>query len=243
MRPSYDRATDDEGEILPATHGSFSTPFYRRAKGGLDVMPELIGHIVALHTARCGASDDRVHTTKELPLPFSMQAWDDANEVYALGVEWVGTFSRALKAPAPGPAARAWRNEWDEVVGLPPHVEPHEAREVTATMSTWLSQHLDRILGHDPAQALRFSEALRTIYRINARWPRHEPTSWSRLPCPKDQSRIGIYPPDHLAGDKRYVCEAGHIMSQEEYEGAVADLVTALRTAQHLSRKYAQVGK
>jgi hypothetical protein len=244
---SYDRAirrgteTLEHPEILPATYGRFSTPFFRTCRIALKILPGLVEHVVSLHVASGGASEDNIQASRDVPLPFNEQAWDDGNEMYRRVVYWTGVFNQSLSGEAPGPAKHAWRNSRGKVIGLPASATPTTARLATYTMTSWLLGKLQPIMSLDPEDVTLFSADLKDVFRVNARWPQKDRAIWSRLPCPYCQGRLALYPPPAKGGPRHIECETcGNTFTEAEYESAVKELERATKIAQHLAKKYAR---
>jgi hypothetical protein len=245
-RLSYDRAikrgteNDIVPTILPATHGNFSTPFFRRVKFALELTGGVVEHVVSLHTARGGKSDDNVQASKDDPLPFNAQAWDDANEMYRRLVYWSLAFSEGLTVAAPGPARRAWRNNRGRVVGFPASVSPAEARYAAGVMTKWLVIQLEKIMSLDVEDVTLFSVDITDVFRVNARWPQRDRSSWSKLPCPHCKGRLAIWPPEGENDRRRIVCEVcRNDLEEDEYEVLVEEMAKATKEAIKLATKYA----
>lgn len=242
---SYDRAIErgTEHDIVPkvllATHGHFSKPFFNRQKYALEILPGIVEHVVSLMVASGGSESD-IQSTREIPVPFNAQAWDDANELYRLLVYWTGAFATTMRLQAPGPAKRAWRNDNGRVVGLPAGVSPKDARYATGVMSKWLLIQLEAIMHLDPEDVTIFATGMADVYRVNARWPQKDRSVWSKLPCPNCGGRLAIYPPEPPAQDRQIVCDAcRHVLDEDDYERRVEEQAQATKVAQQLARKYA----
>ncbi len=244
---SYDRAVKrgtenlETPEILPAVYGRFSAPFFRQCRIALKILPGVVEHVVSLHTASGGASEDNIQASKDDPLPFNAQAWDDGNEMYRRVVYWTGVFSISLGGEAPGAAKRAWRNADGKVIGLPAGITPEAAKLATFAMTSWLQGRLNSIMSLDPEDVTQFHTDLRDVYRVNARWPQQDRAVWSRLPCPYCQGRLAVYPPTAPGRGKHIECETcANTFTEAEYESAVKELERATKTAQQLAKKYAR---
>jgi hypothetical protein len=244
---SYDRAikrgteTLEHPEILPAMYGRFSMPFFRTCRIALKILPGVVEHVVSLNVASGGKSDDNIQASREVPLPFNEQAWDDGNEMYRRVVYWTGVFNQSLSGEAPEPAKHAWRNSRGKVIGLPAGADPSTARLATYTMTSWLMGKLQPIMSLDPEDVTLFSTDLKDVFRVNARWPQKDQPSWSRLPCPYCQGRVALYPPSSKGAARRIECEmCTNTFTEAEYESAVKELARATKVAQHLVDKFAR---
>lgn len=257
-RIAIDRGKD--GEALVAKHGQFSEKFFRAMSAALHKAPTIVEHVVSLITAS-GGGQDRVDGTRDAPLPMSIHAFADVNEIYSLLVYWSRVFAAALAVQAPGVAVRAWRNDRGTILGLQPDITPAVARYEVGIMATWLTIHLEAICGLDaddvmafhsgatdvaPARLMKSDGGLRTIFQVDARWPQEDKPRYSDMPCPDDGGKVALYPPLVFGDDERASCEScGRLFSLEQYE----ELVIAYRkaateekstasVARHLMRKY-----
>jgi len=244
IKLSYDRAVrsgtenDPNPEILPAVHGHFSEPFFRRTRFALELAPGLVAHIASLRDAS-GGSGERVQTSKESPLPFNVQAWDDANEVYKLLVYWSVVFAEAMRLAPPSPARRSWRARDDRIIGLPANTTPSDARYVVGIVGLWLRTQLDPIMHLRADEVMEFHEQVGEVFRLSARWPQRDRATWSKLPCPWCGGRLGIYPPEMRGAERMAVCEACHRdLTQDEFDANVDRVATATKEAQKLVIKH-----
>lgn len=209
---------DDEPALLGARHGRFCDRCYYRIENSLKIAGETVEHIVSLVGTTAAGTDDRVDSSREAPLPFNTQAFNDANEIYSRLVHWCRHWSDLIHVRAPGPAARAWTRRDSRVAGLPHNITPADARYAVSIMSQWLRIHSNDILELNvPTDDINYySEDLGDIYRANARWPKEARPYYSKLPCPDDGGRIAVYPPTAEGEDERIKCEkCGRIFSQE----------------------------
>lgn len=238
---------DRDGKPQLATKGHFSDTFYKRVLAAVKLAPAVTEHVVAMITAS-GGSEDRVDGTREAPLPMSVQAFADANEIYSLFVYWTKTFASELKVQAPGPAQRAWRNERGTIVGLPSNITPADARYLVGIMATWLDVHLEQIMGVTAPDVVEFEQNLKTIFQVNARWPQRQRPRFSDMPCPDDKcgGKIAVYPPELFGDDEKIICTGcGRIFMPIDYERLVgvfkqlrAEMVTGAKVTTHLTEKY-----
>lgn len=244
IRLSYDRAVkrgtedDPNPEILPATHGWFSEPFFRRTRFALELAPGLVEHIASLRDVSGGAGE-RVDTSKDAPMPFNVQAWDDANEIYKSLVYWSVVFAGMLKLSPPSPARRSWRASDDRVVGLPANITPKDSRYVTGVISLWLRTQLEPIMHLPAAEVAEFNAQLGDVFRLSARWPQRDRATWSKLPCPRCGGRLAIYPPEVRGAERMAVCEGCQAsLTEDEFQAHVDRVATATKVAQQLVLKH-----
>lgn len=237
---SYDRAvkkgteSDPNPEILPAEHGHFSTPFFKKTRFALELAPGVVAHIVTMKVASGGAGE-RVQTTKEAPLPFNEQAWDDANEVYKLLMYWSVAFAGMLKMNPPAPARRAWRASDNRVVGLPANITAQDARYVMGLLTVWMRTQLESIMHLRAEDVTEFHEQILEVFRISARWPQRDRSSWSKLPCPFCGGLLAIYPPEMRGAERTILCQTcENTLTDDEYRAHFERLATGTKIAQQL---------
>lgn len=241
--------TEDDGTPRLATHGRYCVRCWRRLDMPLSQAGELASHLIGNVNPSPAPSDDRVDNSRDAPLPLNQNAFDDASELYSMLVYWTDIFAKAISHPEPAHTAGAWRNDRGTIIGLPVNVTPEDGGQMVATLAQWLRARLDRILGtvdyDDDIQA--FTGALSDVWRMNARWPRIEKPSYSKMPCPRQDcaSKIAVYPPAFPGDTRRIVCTSGHWYPEEEYEhlllvfrDARADRARAAKVAERLVKKY-----
>jgi hypothetical protein len=257
--------TRTDGSLMEATHGDYCARCWGRVKSALSVTAELAQHLVGNAISSGGASDDRVDASREAPVPFNQAAFDDASEVYSLLVYWVTVWADHLRTRVPsfqppsdengysyrlgyGRRRTAWRNGRGRIIGLPADTTPGEAHLAVEALSRWLRDRLDLILasGHrDDVDAL--DEAIRDVWRINARWPRLERPAYSPIPCPREECgrRIAVYPPGFPGDERRALCDAGHFYLETEFEHlknvfmqVAEEQKRANKVAAHLAKKH-----
>jgi hypothetical protein len=185
--------------------------------------PELAAHLLG-HVTSTGQGGERVDASKAAPLPFNEAAFTDANELYSMLVYWCGIWADYLEVLRPAPAARAWRRDSGTVVGLPPGVDPEKAGTEVRRMTRWLLDRLDEILTLAPEDVDEFDEAIRDVWRMNARWPRLERPRYASVPCPAEGcgEPLGVYPPAFPGDARRIVCDGGHFHAEDEYDDILA---------------------
>jgi hypothetical protein len=246
--------------IMGALHGHFCDRCYWRTSHALRMAGELVQHVIGQVSGLTSKNGDGSQRAKKTaPLPFNVEAFNDANEIYSRLVFWAATFATRLNRPLPTPAARAWRTNNNRIVGLPNDITPNAARYAISVMANWLDIHLDDICGLPPADDVAyFQDEMRDIYRINARFPREEQPKVADVRCPDDtcKGQVIVYAPQEFEGDRRIVCEkCGRHFDQEGYlhmeavfkqvraEEAAASAVKAShkKAAAHLLRKYGKM--
>lgn len=239
-------------EPLRARHGPYCNRCYYQYLRALDVAAELVEHVTSLISYKARQDGDKVSTSRDAPVPFNLDAFHDANETYRRLLIAATVFAQHLRIPGPQIRGRVWRNHHGKVVGFRRGIPAHTARRETATVTAWLTNHLDQILtaaADDlPLQEAldKWRDALRDVYRINAKWPREPKPRYSDMPCPDDGARLAIYPPAAFMDDERIICEeCGRHFQPENYEfylrlfqGVQKEHQRAARTARHLYRKH-----
>lgn len=222
---------NDQPSLMTARHGRFCDRCYYAIKSALDRAPEIVEHVTSLIRQNISAGEDRVDGTREAPLPFNAQAFNDANEMYSRLVYWSTHWAQRFGVRPPSPAARAWRNE-HRIIGLPNDIEPQSARYAVGIMAKWLTINLDEILEQLPIDDVNyFRDELREVYQVDARWPRVPRPYYSKLPCPDDGGRIAVYPPAHVGADSTYKCERCGRLFTEGNHGFYANLFAEIEAA------------
>lgn len=246
---AIDRGKEDAPQ--PAKHGWFSDRFFRAMSAAMKISPSVVEHVVSLGTS-AGSPEDKVDGTREAPLPMSVQAFLDANEVYSLLVYWARVFADSLHIDAPGPAVKSWRNRAGTIIGLPANPTPGGARYSVTIMSGWLTRNLEDIcddkLSIDPDDVKLFHDGLKYIFQADARWPRAPKPFYSDMPCPSDlcTGNIAVYPPTGFGEDEKIVCEGcGRHFLPEDYERLIGvfkqirqEQAAAQKRTAHLTKKY-----
>lgn len=214
-RKAYDDADQD------ATRGHFTEAYYDGMKRALETCADLTEHVVSMITVAT-RGDDNVAGTKDAPLPFNTTAFNDANTLYATLVMFVRLWSNRLKVQAPGPAKNAWTNGEGRTVGLPPDLQPHQARYAVSIMATWLIANLETICWQPPADVEYMNDELRTVWAIKSRWPTKRRAYWSPMPCPSDGGRVAVYPAEYERSDETATCQTcGRQFTADEYAAYV----------------------
>lgn len=251
-----------EGEpaaLMAAVHGPFCNRCYSRAETALGMAPSIVGHLVSLTRGlRSRYVDGSQRTRKEPPLPMNVEAFQDGNLLYSRLAYWAGLFAGRLALRGATPAARTWRTEGGEVVGLPANLEPAEARQAAFSLGRWLVAHLEDICRlPDTDDVVFFQEELVTVYRLNAKWPREDRSTYAKVRCwaPVDRGeckeRVVLTPPRRPGEEQAVACEGGHRFEFDEFDRMSSvfrevrkhqaqELNKVARRMAHLSRKYGQ---
>lgn len=256
---------DGDGEPMVATHGAYCARCWGRLDMPLKLMPDMIQHLIGNAIPSTSAQEERVSSSGEAPLPFNQTAFDDASELYSLAVYWSAVWAVTLVTQPPsydpptdrngypyrlgyGARRTVWKNDRGTIVGLPASTSPEEAHRAIATHTRWIRDRLDTILAsgaEDDIDAM--TDAMRTVWKINARWPRVERPTFSVMPCPRQEcnAKIAIYPPAYRGDAKRIVCTAGHWYPEEEYDHLTEvflqvkrEELKTQRIAERLARKH-----
>ena len=207
----------------------------------LKLAPEIIEHVVSLIDFKGSTGGERVTGTKDAPVPFNLQAFNDANEVYQRLVYWSVFVAGKIGIQPPGPAVRAWRAVNGTVVGLPYNIEPAGARYVAGVMSRWLDLHLGEAESCTELDDLAyFADEMKDVFRVNARWPQLPKAKYSKMPCPDDRGLIALFPPERFGEDELRQCElCARVFPETEYLVAFKAFMDGEKTRRHLARKYA----
>jgi hypothetical protein len=231
--------TDDNPQHLPARHGRYCGRCRGRIDHALIQAPELASHILGNLISTGGGAGERVDSSREAPLPFNEAAFADVSELYAMLVYWTETWADYLEEIKPAPAARAWRRDSGTVAGLPAGMTPEAGAHEIGRMTSWLRTRLDTILSLAPEDVDEFDEAIRDVWRMNARWPRLEKPRYSDMPCPAAGcgARIAVFPPHAPGGVKSITCDNGHYYTEEEYDEMALDILAQRLAAARRARK------
>lgn len=227
-----------ENDHLPATHGNYCSRCWGSMDQALIQAPELAHHLLSNVTSS-GAQGERVDQSKDAPLPFNETAFADVNELYSMLAYWCGIWADYLEVLKPAPAARAWRRESGTVIGLPAGITPETGSRDVGIMARWIRDRLDTILTLAPEDIDEFSESIKDVWRMNARWPRLEKPRYSDMPCPAMgcEARIAVYPPSEPGAAKSIACDNGHYYPEEEYDELALGILAKRLEAARLARK------
>lgn len=253
---AIERGTENDPNptVTVPAHGHFSEQFFRKVLFALEHAPGVVQHVISLRSVADGETNsreafpslaktqqfgDRVTATKEPPLPFNQQAWDDANHLYATLVYWSRLLAPELKLQPPTVARRAWTNARGHIIGLPANVTPDDARYSVGVMSLWLRTQLELIMNLDPDDVTEFAANIGDVFRVNARFPQRDRSTRSALRCPNCGAEgLTVYPPEVYLGHTTYYChDCNHMMYEDEYLTQVHRLGSQ-KIAHHLVAKY-----
>jgi len=252
------KGTDDNPQHLAARHGRYCDRCYYSTDGTLRRAGELVQHILSMVGGIQSKVDDGSQRTKKHPpLPFNVEAFNDANEIYSQLVYWTSVWATRLNRPAPGPAARAWRTENNRVVGLPNDIDPKAARYAVSIMGTWLSAHLDLIYATHIVDDIDYFRIAveENIYRTLAKWPVEDRAEYVPVTCwvihngEECKAKIAIWPPKFAKDDREIRCDRGDIFTEDDYDNMSAvfrqvrneqarEIIKAHKTAERLAKKY-----
>jgi hypothetical protein len=247
-KPCVRGCTRDDGNPMAATHGEYCGRCWGRLKAALSITGELAHHLIGNAIASGGGSDDRVDASRDAPVPFNQAAFDDANELYSLLAYWAAAWATTLRTKVPDMAVGAWRADNGKIMGLPAGVSAETASSLVGTLAAWIRDRLDTILAsgaHDDIDAL--DDAVRDVWRMNARWPRLERPVYSPIPCQRDECAkpIAVFPPRFRGDERTAICDAGHVYQESEFEFLKIMLAEeskvqarANKTAARLAKKY-----
>ena len=244
IRLAYDRSVkigtehDPNPEILLAKHGHFSEPFFRRVRLALERAPRLVEHIVANKMPTGAGLSERVQTSPDPQIPFNPTAFADADHLYRMLAYWCVVMAQMMGIQAPTPARHSWRATDKTVIGLPANITPEDARYVTSINSTWLRTQLEPIMHLWPEEVMEFHDQLIDVFRLGAKYPMRDNAKWSKLPCPRCEGRLGIYPPEVFGAKVYAVCEnCTEQLDEEEYEAHWQRVATKSKASQVFVRK------
>jgi hypothetical protein len=235
--------TLDQPQLMGALHGHFCDREYFAIKLALERAAELVEHVTSMITSTSGGSDN-VQATKDAPLPFNVQAFNDANETYGRLVYWARHWAQVLRRQPPGAAVRAWSNSAGVVIGLAADTTPAAARYAVSTMAIWLNAHLEDILWQTPTDdVVFFHDELGDIFRVAARWPFEMQARPGIIPCPHDGSKIIVYPPSDLGETMRIVCDEGHVYDEDKFEFYVREFAEQQKEIKKSEKVQARLAK
>jgi hypothetical protein len=248
VKPCVRGCTRDDGNPMGATHGEYCGRCWGRLKAALSIAGELTQHLVANALTSVDGGGDRVDSSVEALVPFNELAFDDVNELYSLLAYWAAVWAGTLHQKVPDMAVGAWRADNGKIMGLPAGVSAETASTLTSGLAGWIRDRLDPILAsgaHDDIDAL--DDAVRDVWRMNARWPRLERPVYSPIPCQRDECAkpIAVFPPRFRGDERTAICDAGHVYQESEFEFLKIMLAEeskvqarANKTAARLARKY-----
>lgn len=241
-------------EPMPARHGEYCNRCFYQYLRALQLAADLVEHVASLISYQA-RTEDKVDTSREAPVPFNLEAFNDANETYRRLAAWTEVWARHLGEPMPSTVGKVWRDGRGRIVGLRRGARPEQARHQTRHLTRWLTDRLDRILeAASRSQRVRddvdyWRDELGKLYRVNARWPRESKPRYSDMPCPDcpgGTGHIAVFPPAAFGEDERIVCErCGRHFLPENYEFLIRvfqqvqkERESTARVARHLMRKH-----
>lgn len=233
-----------DGSPYLATHGAYCGRCWGRLDSALASAAELTWHLIGNAITTSGGNGEKVDASKEAPVPFNQAAFDDANELYSLLVYWADVWAGHLHNQTI--TADGWRTQNGTIVGFPATVTPRTASEAVGRLAAWVRHRLDMILAsphRDDIDAL--DEAVRDVWRMNARWPRVEQAAYSAMPCPREDCKqpIAVWPPTFPGDTRRIVCKGGHWYPEEEYEHLILVFQETAREHKRVERTVARLAK
>lgn len=234
--------TDEQDEQLVAAPGMAYCGRHGKAlTGALQMAPDVAAHVAAMLRTR-SQSESKVSGSRETPLPFNVQAFDDANAIYELLVRMAAQWARELQMVPPLPSRNAWRTGDGTVQGLPASIDQADVRFVVEHLTGWLKPRVQHIVKRPSDVAEHSFRDVRLVFQVNARWPRNPQPYFSRLPCVECRGRIAVYPPARFGDDTTFVCEGcGRVYDESQHEfytHLFAEQETGERVAKHLKAKY-----
>lgn len=162
-------------------------PLYARDVERIEWHTRLIPDL--LHAARqsviplrASVTDDvKVSGSKgEAPAPLNVAAVDDADDLWALTIAFVGEVADCLHVKAPNAAAAVWRHGSDPI-GLPSSATEADAYTLGMAVERWLNRHAVGIAS-TPVLRAPLDFLLRAIRAARAKWiPDADPTPRRRL--------------------------------------------------------------
>lgn len=239
---------DEEPKPRPAKHGLYCNRCYHNTNNALGQLGPLVEHILSMVGSKGGNDSEVQHLKGQPPLPFNVEAFNDANEMYSRLVYWGQLLAGVLGVPAPDPAERSWSDMTGSIRGLPNDVDPSTARFQVQAMAVWLQSQLENICGVGGDDIDFFHDDFKDVFRLAAKWPMRAKPRFSDMPCPMSAcgARLVVYPPDEVGDEETIVCEMGHHIEPSKYEFYIryykdvqAEKLAAEKVTKHLSRKYA----
>lgn len=237
-----------------ARHGHFCDRCFYRCDKSLRMQGPLVEHILHQVGGLQSKNPDGSQRLKgDPPLPFNVEAFNDANEIYSQLVYLCAVFATKLNRQAPAPAARAWRTDNNRVVGLPADIDPAAARYAVAIMGIWLSAHLEDIAALNAIDDVSYlMDAMEDVHRINAKWPSEDQAIYAPVQCPDDscKGKIALHPPKFEGDDQKIICETcGRVFTEDDYDRMASvfrqvrteqakEIIKAHKTAERLAKRY-----
>lgn len=193
------RLDDDGHEVpLPGVHEGYCARCHGAIVAGLTLAAPLIYHLLTMvpSALRSKPRPDGSQRTKAAtaPLPFDVNARDDAERIYRLTVG-------ARFIP----------------YGMADIVVRAAVRERTEAMLA----RLDGMLAEADVDAVgRLKANMQSIRRTALKWPTEDkPTLSPTTLCPLDGERVLIVPPLEPGADRQFVCSVcGNMLTEAEHE-------------------------
>ena len=208
-------------EPLPAMkNGLYCKRCYHTTYNALGILGNLVEHILSMVGSNGGQDDGSQRLKGQPPLPFNVEAFNDANETYSRLVYWARLLAEIMGLPAPAPAEHAWADLMGSIRGLPNDVEPGTARMQVQAMSMWLQNRLEDICAIEGDDIAFFHDEWKDAYRLAAKWPVASKPRYSDMPCPITGcgARLAVHPPNYFTDDQTFVCDTGHHIPPDKYE-------------------------
>lgn len=231
----------------PTKHGNYCNRCYYNTDNALAQLGSLVEHIISMVGQKGGRDDESQKLKGQPPLPFNVEAFNDANEMYSRLIYWGRILAGILNIPAPAPAEHAWADMTGSIRGLPADVAPGTARLQVQAVAEWLRARLDDICGIEGDDIDFFHDEWKDVYRLAAKWPMRAKPRYSDMPCPISDcgARLAVFPPNELGDDEKIVCDTGHHIPPDKYEfyirfyqEAQREKRSAEKVTRHLERKY-----
>jgi hypothetical protein len=239
-----------EGEMpkpRPAKHGNYCNSCYYNTDKALAQLGTLVEHILSMVGQKGGVDDEAQKLKGQPPLPFNLEAFNDANEMYSRLVYWAGILAGILEIRPPAPALHSWSDLTGSIRGLPAGVKPGTARLQVQAIAEWLRGRLNQICSLAGDDIDFFHDDWKDVYRLAAKWPTRAKPRYSDMPCPVSDcgARLAVYPPSEPGEDETIVCNIGHHIASDKYEFYIRfyQEVQAERdpVKKHLLKKYGRI--
>lgn len=247
---TYKSMVDGEApKPRPAQHGLYCKRCYHNTDEALGQLGSLVEHILSMVGQKTSNDDESQRLKGQPPLPFNVEAFNDANEMYSRLIYWGRILAGILNIPAPAPAEHSWADMTGSIRGLPADVAPGTAKFQVQAVAEWLRARLDDICGIEGDDINFFHDEWKDVYRLAAKWPMRAKPRYSDMPCPDDKckGKIAVHPPENFGDDERIVCErCGRWFQPNQYEHLIlvfkqvrSERAKSANVREHLMRKYA----
>lgn len=193
------RLDEDGHEVpLPGVHEGYCERCYGAIVAGLTLAAPLIYHLLSMvpSALRSKPRPDGSQRTKAAtaPLPFDVNARDDAERIYRLTV-----------------GARFIPYGMADIV----------VRSAVRERTEHLLAGLDRVLAESEVDKIgRLKANMQSIRRTALKWPTEDkPTLSPTTLCPLCGDRVLIVPPIEAGGDRQFACsKCGNMLTEAEHE-------------------------